>query len=216
MRAQEIGAGMPRDFAHPADRHRQNTLEHITWLDRLEAEQGNLNSAPRWALARGRCRNRPRGSAAACSRSGRSTYSPRGAGLGASAPWRSTRPVCTDPAQGALLRGNLAYHARRARRSHRNLFGPAGGVQEADDAGDRRARWRWALGRLSRDAGAIWRQPGPVFVIVGAVCELRGWRWAWRTACTAWGWSPTKPGILPETETYLRDALQKWHTLGFT
>lgn len=214
--AQEIRRRHAAHFlalAQQADAH-QNTLERKAWLDRLEIEQGNLNSALGWALAQGDAETALGICGCLLTFWQFRFYSTVGLG------WVRRALRLDQPAPAYTRRkarycaGTLAYmHGEHAEATaiFTNLLEE---FREADDpvmAG----RVEVALGRLSWDAGNLdaarsrfassWELFANCGDEVGLAHSLHGL-----------GLVAHKAGDMAGAETYLREALRKWHELGFT
>ena len=193
---------------------KQNTIERDAWLDRLEAEHGNLHSALEWALeqedaqiAVGLCGSLlPLWQFRFYSSVGRD-WVRRALALGkdVSAPVMRKAVYCA---------GTLAYmHGEHAEAER--LFGEAlMRYQEADDP-EMTGRVELALGRLAWDDGDLdtargWFDSAKLRFErcgdeVGLAHSLHG------LGLVAW-----KDGDYPQAEAFLRDALAMWQALGFT
>ena len=193
---------------------KQNTIERDAWLDRLEAEHGNLHSALEWALeqedaqiALGLCGSLlPLWQFRYYSSLGRDCVR-RALALGkdVSAPVMRKTVYCA---------GTLAYmHGEHAEAER--LFGDVlVRYQEADDP-EMTGRVELALGRLAWDDGDLdtargWFDSAKLRFErcgdeVGLAHSLHG------LGLVAW-----KDGDYPQAEAFLRDALAMWQALGFT
>lgn len=200
-------------LAQQADAH-QNTSEREAWLDRLEAEQGNLNSALAWTLTQGDAETALGICGSLLTFWQFRFYSTVGLG------W-VRRALALDQAVSEHVRrkarycaGTLAYmHGEHADATaiFTNLLEL---YQEADDAA-MAGRVEVALGRLAWDAGNLeaartrFASSRKLFARcgdeVGLAHSLHGL-----------GLVAHKAGAITQAETYLRDSLQKWRELGFT
>lgn len=200
-------------LAQEADAH-QNTLEREAWLDRLEAEQGNLNSALGWALAQGDAETALGICGSLLTFWQFRFYSTVGLG------WVRRALALDQPVSAPVLRkarycaGTLAYmHGEHGEATAifmdlRDQFQAAGDPAMA-------GRVDVALGRLAWDAGNLeaarsWFASSRELFAgcadeAGLAHSLHGL-----------GLVAHKAGDIAEAETFLREALRKWYDLGFT
>lgn len=200
-------------LAQEADEH-QSTPGREIWLDRLEAEQGNLNSALGWALAQGDAETMLGICGSLLTFWQFRFYSTVGLG------WVRRALALDQPAPAQVRRkalycaGTLAYmHGEHAEATA--IFSDV--LSQFREAGDlaMAARVEVALGRLAWDAGdldaarAWFASSRDLFAMcgdeVGQAHSLHGL-----------GLVAHKAGDVTGAEDFLRDALQKWQALGFT
>ena len=200
-------------LAQQADEH-QNTLEREIWLDRLEAEQGNLNSALGWALQQGDAETALGICGSLLTFWQFRFYSTVGLGWVRRA-LALERPVSAPVRRKALYcAGTLAYmHGEHAEATA--IFTDL--LEQFRAAGDpaMAGRVEVALGRLSWDAGdleaaRVWFASSRTLFAscgdeVGQAHSLHGL-----------GLVAHKAGEVAQAEGYLRDSLRTWHALGFT
>ncbi|MEZ4565385.1 MAG: LuxR C-terminal-related transcriptional regulator, partial [Thermomicrobiales bacterium] len=200
-------------LAQQADAH-QNTPERKVWLDRLEAEQGNLNSALSWALAQGDAETALGICGCLLTFWQFRFYSTVGLG------W-VRRALALDQAASPQVRRKARYCAGALAYMHGEhavataIFTDL--LAEFREAGDpvMAGRVEVALGRLAWDAGDLdaarnrfassWDLFASCGDDVGLAHSLHGL-----------GLVAHKAGDIAQAERFLRDALRKWHALGFT
>jgi predicted ATPase/DNA-binding CsgD family transcriptional regulator len=214
--AQEIRRRHAAHFlalAQQADAH-QNTLDREVWLDRVEAEQGNITSALAWTLAQGDAETALGICGSLLTFWQFRFYSTVGLG------WVRRALALEQPASAHVRRkarycaGTLAYmHGEHADATA--IFSDL--LEEFREVGDAvmAGRVEVALGRLAWDAGnleaaRVWfASSRDLFAScgdeVGQAHSLHGL-----------GLVAYKAGEIAQAETFLRDSLRKWQELGFT
>ena len=214
--AQEIRRRHAAHFlalARQADAH-QNTLEREAWLDRLEFEQGNLNSALGWALAQGDAETALGICGALLTFWQFRFYCTVGLG------WVRRALALDQPAPAHVRRkalycaGTLAYMHGEHAEATTILTDLLAQYQEAGDS-VMAGRVQVALGRLAWDAGDLaagrtWFASSRELFAAGSddaglAHSLHGL-----------GLVAHRAGDIAGAEIYLRDALRKWQALGFT
>ena len=193
---------------------KQNTIERDAWLDRLEAEQGNLHGALEWALAQGDGETALRLCAsmlpfcqfrfhAAVGRD----FVRRALALGADVSARVMR-------KALFCAGTLAYMEDEFPAAEAFFADALARYQEADDP-EMIGRVELALGRLAWDEDDLntarrWFDSAkPRFASRGDEVGLAH-------TLHYEGLVAFKDGDYPRAEASLRDALTMWQALGFS
>jgi non-specific serine/threonine protein kinase len=214
--AQEIRGRHATHFlalAQQADAH-QNSRDRETWLDRLEAEQGNLNSALGWALAQGDAETALGICGALLTFWQFRFYSTVGLG------WVRRALALEQPASEHVRRkarycaATLAYmHGEDAEATA--IFTELLVEFQAADEPAMVGRVEVALGRLAWDAGNL-ETAGAWFASSREQFARCGDEVGLAHSLHGLGLVAHKAGEIALAETFLRESLQKWHALGFT